>query len=181
MFAALRQSADANRSPRSSSLSREAPDRALCRINALAFAGPTWSRRGARHRRLPACGAARDLRPVVERAVPGLRRRARRQHDAEERAQRANTSARCAPPATSRRSTRWSRSPSRSARASAGSPRTIPDALPLLEYFRQIFWGSGVDLPGRSRASSSRRSRSRRSSCRPARRRISRCSCRRSS
>ena len=55
--------------------------------------------------------------------------------------------ARSAPPATSRRSTRWSRWRSRSIRAFAASPRTIRNSLPVWEYFRQIFWGSGVDLP----------------------------------
>ena len=55
--------------------------------------------------------------------------------------------ARSAPPATSRRSTRWSRS------TFTVSPRVRriaahdPQSLPIVEYFRQLFWGSGVDLP----------------------------------
>ena len=52
----------------------------------------------------------------------------------------------CARP-TSPRSTRWSRS------TFTVSPRVRriaahdPHSLPIVEYFRQIFWGSGVDLP----------------------------------
>ena len=61
-----------------------------------------------------------------------------------------------------------------------GQPAGAPDrgarsrhSLPMWEYCRQIFWGSGVDLPDDLRGDRSRRSRSRRSSCRPARRRCS--------
>ena len=57
-----------------------------------------------------------------------------------------------------------------------------PDDLPLLEYFRQIFWGSGIDLPEENyEADRSRKSSLETSNCRPAKRRSCRCSCRRSS
>ncbi len=52
-----------------------------------------------------------------------------------------------APRATRRRSTKWSRLPSRSARGCGASPATIRITLPEVEYYRQIFWSSGVDLP----------------------------------
>ena len=48
-----------------------------------------------------------------------------------------------------------------------------PNSLPMWDYCRQIFWGSGVDLPRTICRGSSTRSRSRRSSCRPAKRRCS--------
>ena len=98
------------------------------------------------HRRLSARLAPRPVRDVLERALSRLRRRARGRHEPQDRSTRANIAARSAPPATSRPSTRWSRSPSRSARGCARSRPTIPNAAHV-EYMRQIFWGSGVDLP----------------------------------
>ena len=52
-----------------------------------------------------------------------------------------------------------------------------PDTLPEVEYYRQIFWSSGVDLPETLDDELSPSSRSIRSNCRPARRRCCRCSC----
>ena len=46
-----------------------------------------------------------------------------------------------------------------------------PDLLPLPEYMRQVFWGSGADLPRRRGSRSSARSRSTSWSLRPAKRR----------
>ena len=76
------------------------------------------------------------------------------------------TAARSAPPATSPRSTRWSRSLSRSARGCAASPPTIPDSLPDLG----ILPAGLLELRRRSarglRAAHSRDHDRRRSSCR---------------
>ena len=44
------------------------------------------------------------------------------------------------------RSTSRSKLPSPSARGSGVSPRTIPNTLPIWEYFKQVFWSSGIDL-----------------------------------
>ena len=57
-----------------------------------------------------------------------------------------------------------------------------PHALPVWEYFRQMFWGSGIDLPEAGLEQVRwRRSPSTRWRLGPARRRRCRCSCRRSS
>ena len=69
LFSVLRQSADADCAAAIERAVREAPDRDLCRINALDFADQARPRRRAHHRRLPACGPARPVRAVVERAV----------------------------------------------------------------------------------------------------------------
>ena len=126
LFSIVRQSADAEAVAAIEALVRNAPDHELCRINALAFA----TKRGLNEERVIAAflhaARARHFRAVVERAVPRLRRRARRRLPRSRRAQGRIYAARSAPPATSRRSTRWSRSPSPSARACARSPRTIP-------------------------------------------------------
>ena len=52
-----------------------------------------------------------------------------------------------------------------------------PDTLPEAEYYRQIFWSSGVDLPEVARATASPSSPSIRSSSPPAKRRCCRCNC----
>ena len=52
-----------------------------------------------------------------------------------------------------------------------------PDSLPEVEYYRQIFWSSGVDLP-EDLADDARRVHHRiRSNCRPAKRRCCRSNC----
>ena len=153
---------------------REAPDHQLSRINVLDFA----RRHGLDEERTIAAflHAARIglFEHVVERAVPGLRRRARRQRHAEERARRANTIAPCAPPAyeptldemvevTLHRQP--AHAPDRSARSAT--------RCRIWEYYRQVFWGSGVDLPEDDLDEGDREDRrSTPSSCRPARRRI---------
>ena len=147
LFSVLRQSADPDCAGAIEAAVRDAPDRELCRINPLAFAAKHRSRRGARHRRVPARRPARPIRIVVERAVPRLRRRAGRGHDAQERKPPRIRLRVMRQRVTSRRSTRWSKSPSLSVRAYAASPPTVPIRCSEAEYYRQIFWGSGVDLP----------------------------------
>ena len=148
LFAVLRQSADGN-GRRDRTLVAEAPDRALCRINAVDFAARAHldeepvvaaflhaARLGLFEMSwnvlCPGCGGVLDAGATLKSV------------------DRAEYLARCAPPATSRPSTRWSRSRSRSAAGSAASPAHEPDELPFFEYMRQMFWCSGVDLPGRS-------------------------------
>ena len=60
---------------------------------------------------------------------------------------RRRTTARSVRPAMSRRSIRWWRLPSRSIRTVRRIEAHDPQSLSPWEYFRQIFWGSGVDLP----------------------------------
>ena len=177
LFAVLRQSADGETVAAIERFVAEAPDRALCRINPIAFA--------ARHHldeervigaflhaaRLgifelswnvlcPGCGgvleASATLKSVHSRGV----------------CLRAG-----APPATSRRSTRWSRSRSRSAGGFAGSPATSRTNCRFSNTS-----GRSSGLRGWTCRTiwkrSARNSRSTRWNCRPARRRSCRCSCR---
>ena len=77
LFGALRNSADPEVFAAIETLVRDGEDRQLCRINVLAFAAKHGLQRRKGHRRLPARLAARPVRAELERAVPGLRRRAR--------------------------------------------------------------------------------------------------------
>ena len=63
---------------------RARSDRDLNRINPLAFAA-AHGRRGKDDRRVPPRGAARAVRDVLERPLPGVRRRARLQRHPEVR------------------------------------------------------------------------------------------------
>ena len=147
MFALLRQIADGAVADAFERLVADAPDRKLVRINALAFAAENGLGEERDHRRLPARGEDRHLRHVVERALSGLRRRARFEHDAEDRAQR-----RLCLLALRRRLRADARrdggghlhgQPAGAAR----SPRTIPETMPPMEYFRQLYFSSELDLP----------------------------------
>ena len=86
LFTVLRQSADGETVAAIEHFVAKAPDRALCRINPLVFAARYHLDEEPVIGAFLACGAARHFRAVVERAVSRLRRRARLQHDAEERA-----------------------------------------------------------------------------------------------
>jgi len=59
LFTLLRQSAEPEAAEAIEALVRDAPDRALCRVNVIDFANR--DRRRARHRRLSACRAPRAL------------------------------------------------------------------------------------------------------------------------
>jgi hypothetical protein len=86
LFDVLRQSADVDAVAAIETLIADGRDRDLSRINLLDFA----AKRGLEEEKVIAAflhAAHRPLRVVVERAVPRLRRRARRQRDAEERPQ----------------------------------------------------------------------------------------------
>ena len=74
------------RSPPSSGWCARARTAPSTASTSLAFAAKHGPRRGARHRGLPARGAPRPVRAVLERALPRLRRRARRRRHAEDRA-----------------------------------------------------------------------------------------------
>ncbi len=176
----LRQTADPAAAEALKSAVASAPDRALNRINPLAFAAEQRSRRGGDDRGARPCRAARPVRHVVERALPGLRRRPGDRRGAEDRSTGTSTSARSAPKATSRRSTNWSRSPSPSIRASAASPRTIPTRCPTPNTCAR---SSGVRARSCRRTSRARSaaSRSTRWSSAPGNGRPCRSSCRRAS
>ena len=125
LFSVLRQSADADCVAAIERAVRDATDRELCRINVLDFAG----KRGLDEERAtaaflhasrlglfelswnvlcPACGGVLDVSATLKTVN-------RDEYDC----------GLCAS-ATSRRSTKWSKSPSPSARGSGASPATIP-------------------------------------------------------
>src|SRR4030081_429186 len=82
LFVALRQSADEDVVGMLERMVRDAPDHALNKINALDLA----AKEGIDEERViaaPECGAARNLRDVVERDVPELCRGPRRQYEPE--------------------------------------------------------------------------------------------------
>ena len=177
LFSVLRRTADPEIVAAIEELVAKGTDRDLNRINALAFAAKHGfevddviaaflhaARLGifemAWNVLCPGCGGVLGAAPASRAST------------------RTSTPAGSAPPATSRPSTKWSRSPSRSARASGASPPTIRTPCRRSEYFRQIFWGSGNDLPGEYRARPFERDRpSTCSNCRRARRRCSPCCC----
>ena len=111
------------------------------------------ARRRAGDLGLPACLAARPVRSHLERAVSRLRRRARCPRHAEIAAPATTIIAACAPAATRPRSTSRSKSPSPSARKVRRIAAHDPNTLPLWEYFKQVFWSSGIDLNEESFAS----------------------------
>ena len=146
LFTALRQSADPGVVEAIEALVREAPDRALCRINALDFAART----GLDEERViaaflhaarlgifelswnvlcPSCGG------VLEEGAT-LRSFSREEYHC------AWCAADYAP--TLDEIVEVTFTVSRRVRRIAAHD---PDDLPFAEYFRQIFWGSGIDLP----------------------------------
>ena len=100
-------------SPPSRRWSATAPTAHLARINVLDFAAERGLDEEKAIARVPARVAARPVRAELERALPGLRRRARRQPAAQVGAQGGVRLRAVLARPTSRRSTRWSRSPSR--------------------------------------------------------------------
>ena len=126
LFALLRQSADGGVVDAIERLVAEGKDHQLCRINPLAFAARNGLDEEDDDRGLPACDPHRHVRHRLERALPGLRRRARHQLDAEDRPEGRICLLALRRSPIHRRSTRWSTSPSPSVRGSAGSPRTMP-------------------------------------------------------
>ena len=125
-FSVLKQTADpgGRRCHRAADRERRGP-RAQPHQRA-GFCEADRARRRAGDFGLPACLAARAVRPHLERAVPRLRRRARCPPHAEIAASATIIIAACAPAATRPRSTSRSRSPSPSVRGSGASRRTIP-------------------------------------------------------
>ena len=82
-FSVLRQTADPAVADAIVHLIEKGEDHELNRINVLDFSQADRARRRAGDFRLPACLAARPVRSDLERAVPRLRRRARRPLHAE--------------------------------------------------------------------------------------------------
>lgn len=147
LFTALRQSADADVAGAIERLVREAPDRALCRINALDFAGDArldeerviaGFLHAARHGLFdlswnilcPGCGGVLDANTTLKTV--------------------ARPEYRCAfcaagyePVLDEIVEVTFTVSP-RLRRIAAHDPQR----LPLQDYYRQIFWGSGIALPG---------------------------------
>ena len=87
-FTALERAADPAVATAIAELIRDGADRDLNRINALDFAAAARAGRAGGDLRLPACVAARPVRPDLERAVSRLQRRARRPRHAEIAARR---------------------------------------------------------------------------------------------
>jgi len=146
LFAVLRQSADANCVAAIERSVREAPDRALCRVNVLDFA----SRHGLDEEKAiaaflhaarlglfelswnvlcPGCGGVLD-------AGATLRTVNREEYDC------ALCAAGYQPTLDEMVEVTFTVSP-QVRRIGAHNPDTLPE----VEYYRQIFWGSGVDLP----------------------------------
>jgi class 3 adenylate cyclase len=146
LFALLRQSADADVAIALEALVREAPDRALCRINGLAFA----AERGLDEERVigaflhasrlglfdlswnvmcPGCGGVLDSAASLK------------SFDKSE--YRCSLCAAGYEP-TLDELVEVTFTVNRRVRRIEGHD---PDSLSHLEYFRQIFWGSGMDLP----------------------------------
>src|SRR5215510_14511647 len=146
LFSILRQSADRDAVAAIEKLVAEGPDRALCRINALDFAKTTGideesaiaaflhaARLGifdlSWNMLCPGCGGVLD-------ASATLKSFDRQQYDC----------ALCAcgyePTLDEMVEVTFTVTP-RVRHIAAHNP----DTLPVVEYFRQIFWGSGVDLP----------------------------------
>src|SRR4030095_12234190 len=147
LFNALRQSAEPNPVSAIEKLIQDAPDRELCRINALAFAAKHELEEddviaaflhGARlgifdmswNILCPGCAAVRDSGATLKTV---------RQTE-----YRCALCARgCEPTLDEIVEVTFTISP-RVRRIAAHEP----EALPWIEYYRQIFWSSGVDLPG---------------------------------
>jgi len=179
LFTALQQSADPGVVDAIEELVRDAPDRALCRVNALDFA----AKKGLGEERAiaaflhaarlglfelswnvlcPGCGGVLDTSATLKSVN-------QEEYD-------------CALCAAGYRPTldemvEVTFTVSRRVRKIAAHD---PHELPLAEYFRQIFWGSGIDPPKTS-SSSSTKSPLMRSSFRQARRPSYRCIFRQSS
>ena len=141
------------------------------------FRGQARPRRGAHHRRLPARLAARHFRIVVERALPGLRRRARCGRDAQDHQSRRIRlrAVRRRLQADARRNGRGdfhgepARAPHRRAQSRHARPKS---------NITGRFSGARASICRRRWKTASPNSPSIRSSWRPARRRCCRCSCR---
>src|ERR1700738_878494 len=147
LFAALRQAADHIVGGAAEQLVREAPDHALCRINALDFAGRAKLDEehvitGLLHAtRLglfdllwnilcPSCGGVIDTNPTLKTVTRSEYRC-------------AFCAAGYEPILDEIVEVTFTVSP-RLRRVGAHDPGT----LPLRDYYRQIFWSSGIDLPG---------------------------------
>jgi class 3 adenylate cyclase len=146
LFAALRQAADANVVDAIEQLVRKAPDRALCRINALDFAASVKldeerviagflhaSRLGlfdlSWNILCPSCGGVLDANTTLKTVTrPEYRC--------------AFCAAGYEPVLDEIVEVTFTVSP-RLRQIAAHDPGT----LPLRDYYRQIFWGSGIDLP----------------------------------
>ena len=128
-------------------LVQNAPDADLNRINALAFAAAST---GSTKKTIAAfLHAARlgHVRDVVERALPGMRRRARGRHEPQDGpAGRSYSCALCGagyePTLDEMVEVTFTVTP-RVRQIAAHDP----DTLPMWDYDRQFFWGSGIDLP----------------------------------
>ena len=146
LFATLRKSADADTVDAIERLVREAPDRDLCRINPLAFAG----RHGLNEQRVISAFLHAAQLGLFELSWNVLCPNCSGVLD-------ANTSLKtvrsneyyCAfcnlnnePTLDDMVEVSFTVNP-RVRRIAAHSP----DQLPLWEYYRQVFWGRGVDLP----------------------------------
>jgi len=146
LFGVLRQSSDPSCAAAIESLVREGSDRDLCRVNVLAFADKTGlneekiiaaflhaSRLGifelSWNVLCPGCGGVLD-------AGATLKTISRVEYDC------ALCAAGYEPTLDEMVEVAFTVSP-RVRRIAAHSPDTLPEA----EYYRQIFWGSGVDLP----------------------------------
>ena len=176
LFSVLRQSADADFVAAIERAVRDAPDRELCRINVLDFAAKHGlneesalaaflhaSRLGlfelSWNVLCPGCGGVLDASATlktVDREEYGC----------------GLCAAGYKPTLDEMVEVTFTVSP-RVRRIAAHDPDTLPE----VEYYRQIFWSSGVDLPETVGRQPRRVHRRFRSSCRPARRRCCRCSC----
>ncbi len=176
LFDTLRNSADPNVVAAIEAVIRDGSDRKLCRINILNFAAEHGL---DEEKAISGFLHAARLGPVrieLERPLPGLRWRARRQR---------KLSSPCTRRPTTARSVACGYEPTLDEMVEVAftvSPRVRriaahdPHLLPIWEYFRQIFWGSGVDLPedrtwprdarGHSPSMRSRSGRARRRICR---------------
>ena len=145
LFAALRQSADSETVAAIEHFVAEAPDRALCRINPIAFAAQHHldeerviaaflhaARLGifelSWNVLCPGCGGVLEANTTLKSVIP--------------RSMSARVRCRLRTDAGRNRRGHVHGHPARS--QDRGHE---PDELPFFEYFRQIFWASGVDLP----------------------------------
>ena len=147
LFSVLRQSADPeHRGRHREAGARTRPDRALCRVNVLDFAAKT----GLDEERAIAAFLHAARLGIFELSwnvlCPGCGGVLDTEHDAEERRQgRVRLRLVCGRlQPTLDEIVEVTFTVSRRVRRIAAHD---PDELPFAEYFRQIFWGSGIDLP----------------------------------
>jgi hypothetical protein len=127
-------------------LVRDGEDRHLCRINVLAFAAKRGFERREGHQRFPARLAARLFELNWNVLCPGCGGVLDSSLQLKSVHKEAYDCALCSkayePTLDEMVEVAFTVSP-RVRRIAAHDPHT----LPLLEYFRQIFWGTGIDLP----------------------------------